>query len=43
MIIERNSMRAWGRKLYFYGIESLKREVIDKIYNEIYAAIIDCL
>jgi hypothetical protein len=43
MIIERNSMRAKGHKLYFYGIEALKREVIDKIFNELYAAIVDCL
>jgi hypothetical protein len=43
MIIERNSMRAWGRRLYFFGIEALKQQVIDKIYNEIYAAVTYCL
>lgn len=43
MIIERNAMKAQGHKLYFEGIRIMKRELIDKIYEETYPAIVDCL
>lgn len=36
-------MRAQGHQLYFEGIRILKREVVDRIYNDTYQAILDCL
>jgi hypothetical protein len=40
MFIERNAMRAQGIRLYFEGIKILKSEIIDKLYDEIYATIL---
>jgi hypothetical protein len=43
MIIEKNSMRAQGHRLYFEGIKILKREVMDRNYGLTYQAILECL
>lgn len=43
MFLERNAMRAQGIRLYFEGIKILKAEVIERLFDDIYAAVFQCL
>lgn len=43
MFIERNAIRAQGIKLYYEGVKIMKNEIIEKIYEDMFDAVLKCL